>query len=475
MPVLSADGVRFEIEVPVAIVGGGSCGMTAALAAREAGADPVILERDPVPSGSTALSSGMVPAYGTRLQRDKGIDDSFEIMTADIQNKARGEADPALVEAVCRASGPAIDWLTEFHNVELTLVEGFLFPGHIRLRMHAPPSRSGVDLINGLIRAAERAEIVIMAGARVADLYAHGDGRVRGVRIERPDGRGEAIGCGALVLACSGFGGNRDMVRRHLPEMAQATYFGHEGNQGDAIVWGRALGADMRHLRAYQGHGSVAHPHGILISCALMTEGGIQVNSAGLRFSNEHEGYSEQARRVLAQPGGIAWNIFDDRLFKLGQDFNDFRQAAAMGAIRTADSGEALAAIIGVRADGLAKTLAETKHLAAGMGQDALGRDFTTKPALEPPYHAVKVTGSLFHTQGGLVVDGDARVLRGDGSRLPNLFAGGGAACGVSGPRDWGYLSGNGLLTAVTLGRLAGTTAAGSLTHPRSTGPTSQG
>ena len=72
----------------------------------------------------------------------------------------------------------------------------------------------------------------------------------------------------------------------------------------------------------------------------------------------------------------------------------------------------------------------------------------------------MKVTGSLFHTQGGLVVNAQARVLREDGSPFPNLFAGGGAACGVSGSADWGYLSGNGLLTAVTLGRLGGAVAA---------------
>src|SRR5829696_6159868 len=75
------------------------------------------------------------------------------------------------------------------------------------------------------------------------------------------------------------------------------------------------------------------------------------------------------------------------------------------------------------------------------------------------PLHAVRVTGALFHTQGGLVVDRSARVLRGDGRPLPNLFAAGGAACGVSGATAAGYLSGNGLLTAITLGRLSGAAA----------------
>jgi len=72
----------------------------------------------------------------------------------------------------------------------------------------------------------------------------------------------------------------------------------------------------------------------------------------------------------------------------------------------------------------------------------------------------VKVGASLFHTQGGLAIDTSARVLRQGGGELPNLFAGGGAACGVSGPEVWGYSSGNGLLTAVMLGRVAGESAA---------------
>jgi len=74
--------------------------------------------------------------------------------------------------------------------------------------------------------------------------------------------------------------------------------------------------------------------------------------------------------------------------------------------------------------------------------------------------YAVRVTGALFHTQGGLVIDTDARVLRPDGTALPNLHAGGGAACGVSGAHVEGYLSGNGLLTAVALGYVAGRSAA---------------
>ena len=75
-------------------------------------------------------------------------------------------------------------------------------------------------------------------------------------------------------------------------------------------------------------------------------------------------------------------------------------------------------------------------------------------------WYAAKVTGALFHTQGGLVVDGDARVRAADGTPLVNLFAGGGAARGISGDGADGYMAGNGLLTATTLGKLAGRAAA---------------
>ena len=72
----------------------------------------------------------------------------------------------------------------------------------------------------------------------------------------------------------------------------------------------------------------------------------------------------------------------------------------------------------------------------------------------------MRVTGALFHTQGGLQIDAQARVLRADGRPLPNLFAGGGAARGISGPAVTGYLPGAGLCTALTLGRIAGESAA---------------
>lgn len=448
---------HIDAEADVVVIGAGACGLVAALRARAAGAEVMVLERDGSPSGSTSMSSGFVPAPATRFQRAIGVeDDTPERFEADIMSKSKGESVASLTRLATEVIGPALEWLADMHGLEWIVLDDFLYPGHSRHRMHAVPEKTGAALEARLLAAVEAAEIPVVTEAHVTTLFAEDGDRITAVEITRPDGATEVLGCKALVLACNGFGGNAALVRERIPEIADGLYYGHQGNTGDALVWGESLGARVDHLSGYQGHGSLAHPHGILISWALMMEGGIQVNVDGVRFSNEHGGYSEQAVNVLAQPGGIAWNIYDARLHTFAQGFPDYQEAMAAGAIReAADVGE-LARVTGLPETALSVTLAEVARFQSGKADDPFGRDFTGKPALLAPFHAVKVTGALFHTQGGLKIDDQARVVRDDGTPFANLFAGGGAACGVSGPDVSGYLSGNGLLTAIGFGFVAG-------------------
>ncbi len=456
----AATDETFDARVPLLIIGAGAAGLCAALAAKEAGVDPLVIERDAVPSGSTALSAGLIPAASTRFQRAKGISDSPALLATDIQRKAHNEADPAVVEAVAIGSGPLIEWLADRYNFPFDVVDNFNYPGHSALRMHGLPSRTGQELIDRLRNAAEAENIDILTGRVAERLLAHADGRIAGVEIRRGDGTHERIGCDALILACNGYGGNADLVRRFIPEMADALYFGHPSNRGDAVIWGEALGAQLAQLSGYQGHGSVATPHNILISWAVIMQGGIQVNRDGRRFSDESRGYSEQAADVLRQPGGIAWDVFDGRIADVARQFEDFRAAERAGAILSAETLDDLAAAMHVPAASLQAEWDEVERLKSASGSDHFGRKFTPGQRCAPPFMAVKVTGALFHTQGGLAIDATARVKRKDRTTFSNLFAAGGAAAGVSGGRAAGYLSGNGLLTATVLGRLAGKIAA---------------
>jgi fumarate reductase flavoprotein subunit len=455
----AAGDEKFDAHAPLIIIGAGAAGLCAALAAKERGVDVVLIERDSMPSGSTALSAGLIPAAGTRFQRDKGIADSAALFAADIMRKAHGDADPTIVDVVARGAGPLVEWLADRYALPFEVVDNFNYPGHSALRMHGLPTRTGRELIDRLRSAAEANDVVILTGRVVETLFVDGD-RIAGVETTRANGARERIGCGALILACNGYGGSPELVRRFIPEMADALYMGHPGNRGDAVLWGEALGASLSHLAAYQGHGSVATPHNILITWAVIMQGGIEINAEGRRFCDESRGYSEQAADVLRQHGGFAWDVFDERIASIARQFEDFRDAERAGAILAADTVEALAQAMHVPLQAFSAEWREIERLKLSTGSDRFGRQFTPDQGCRAPLHAVKVTGALFHTQGGLDIDADAHVRRTTGGIFPNLFAVGGAAAGVSGSSAAGYLSGNGLLTATVLGRHAGIVAA---------------
>lgn len=441
----------YDIDVETLIIGAGAAGMIAALAAHETGQEVLLIEADALPSGSTALSAGLIPAAGTRFQRDAGIDDSAELFASDIQKKAKGENEQALVNVLATGSGAVIEWLSDTHDLPFSLITDFDYPGHSRRRMHGLPSRSGAELIDALRSRVEALGIPLICNRRATRLYASGR-RVSGMGVILPDGGMETIGAKRIILACNGFGGDRGLVHHHVPDIENGLWFGHDGNRGEAVKWAEDLGAATRHLGAYQGHGNVAHPHGILITWAVITEGGFQVNEQGERFWNEAQGYSEAARAVLSQAGGQAWSIFDARIAEIARQFADFKAAEAQGAIIMADSIKALEEACQLPAGSLSATINAIPY----GGVDDFGREWASKE-LSGPFCAVRVTGALFHTQGGLDIDpATARVKRLTGTLFDNLYATGGAACGVSGKGDSGYLSGNGLLSAAVLGKIAG-------------------
>lgn len=442
---------QFDVDADTLIIGAGACGLVAALAAVESGKSPIVIEADAVPSGSTALSAGLIPAAGTSLQKKSGLQDNPKLFAEDIQAKANGENDQALVDTLAHHAAPIIDWLTNRHGLPMSVVDDFDYPGHSRRRMHGLPTRSGAELIDRLRQVCEENGIDIICNRRARQLFVTGD-RIAGVLVDRDDGVTETISCARLILACNGFGGNRKLVTLHMPDIKDGLWFGHDGNQGEALSWGEALGAQTQHLGAYQGHGNVAHPHGILITWAVITEGGFQTNLNGDRFWNEAQGYSEAARAVLSQPQGVAFTIFDQRIANIARQFEDFKRAETVGAIHVADTLVELANKLHLPSENLAQTLAEIQLDTS----DRFGRNFAH--LLAPPFCGVRVTGALFHTQGGLCTDTSCRVVKADGSSFPNLYAAGGAACGVSGRSDTGYLSGNGLLSALVLGYISGKT-----------------
>jgi fumarate reductase flavoprotein subunit len=452
---------EFEFTVDVLVMGGGACGTAAALAARDAGAEVLLVEVDARPMGTTGMSMGVFCAAGTRLQAEAGEQDDGATFFADIMAKTRGQTDPEIAHALAYNSGPTLDWLVERHGLPLALDTGFKPAyGNTRMRVHGWAGHAGQDLLDLLHQKVADAGVMVLNPARVIEVISDADGGVLGVEIQRPGGARERVGCRALVVASGGFAGNQALLAEHIPEMAEARNNGHEGSQGDGICIGRQLGAALGDMGAFQGYAMLTEPQGVSVPPGFVIEGAVLVNTEGHRFVNEKLDIAGMVHPVMAQPGGYVWVIFDEGIESRNAYQPDTKTLSELKAARRGANVADLAERIGVDAAALTDALDEATQARAKGRPDAVGRLWGDDAPPSGRLGAYKVVGAIYHTQGGLQIDRNARVLREDGTALPNLFAGGGAARSVSGPSSWGYLPAMGLCTAVTLGRLAGQGAA---------------
>jgi fumarate reductase flavoprotein subunit len=454
--------MSWDAETDVLVIGAGACGFAAAITAHDAGAEAAIVEKLDRVGGNSSLSTGSVPGAGSRFQREAGIVDSPERMIDDLLRQSGPHDCPELTRLLAESSAALVEWLVDRVGARMSLITDYCHVGHTVPRLHAPRSRRGQDLVDDLVAAADSRCIPVAVGNPARRLLADDTGAVIGAELEA-GGRVSRMRAGKVILATNGFAANRKLVAEFCPEIAAAEYFGALGSTGEAVEWGRALGADLANIGAYQGYAAVAYPQGSLLSWTTIEKGGILVRKDGQRFGDEGAGYSGYAKDVMAQ-GDLVYAVFDERIRRVAALEEEFEELCRHGGVKHAESAEALAALFGVDPAALAGTIEAYGAAASGRAPDPFARRSFGLAPLEPPYFIARVKPGLFHTQGGLRVDGSARVLRPDGAPIANLFAGGGAAAGISGRTGGGgYSSGNGLLAALGLGRIAGLAAVAEL------------
>lgn len=451
-----------EFDGPDLIVAGAGGGLAGALRAAEHGLSVLVVEASEHfrRGNNTSMSTAMFPGAGSRWQRDEGVADSPERFVDDIMAKTEGQADAVLARALAEVSAPLVEWLADSVELPLSLVTDFHYPGHSVDRCHSLPGRHGSGVIDHLARrVARHPGIEMLVPARLEDVLTDDEGAVRAAVVRYPDGTREEIPTRAVLLATNGYGADRELVARHLPEIADALYQGSDQSLGDALRIGEKLAAATGFLDAYQGHGAVAAKAGTLVGWATIIHGGVLVDATGRRFGNETRGYSEFAAELAGRPEATGWIVLDEVIFEQCQPFRDFRDTVESGALVWAADAAGLAEATGLPAHALVTELATAASIARGERADEHGRTNWERP-LAPRYAAVRVVPALFHTQGGLRVDADAAVLDNGGAPIPGLYAAGGAANGISGHGAAGYLPGNGLLPAFGLAYLAADAAA---------------
>jgi fumarate reductase flavoprotein subunit len=454
------------VETDVAIVGAGGCGLTAALVAADHGKQVLLLERDANIGGSTAMSAGIFVAAGSRLQQENGESGTADELAADIFRLNGSQSDGPVTRALCDTSGPLMDWLVA-KGVPLEHMPTYKYAGMTKSWIHSPPQRDGVVIINALLKAARQNDkIDLRRNSGVTALTTNegsvNEGSVNGLLAVTGAGEPLNVKAQSVILAASGFGNNKLMVDRYIPDFSGAPYFGAKYATGDAIEWGQSLGAELDHMGTYQSHSSISYPKMMLVTTYLINHGAIQINRLGRRFGDETDSYAGHALAVQAQPGRVVIELFDENILQLTQaNYPRFAECLAAGIVERGQTLADLARPFGLDEDALARTI-ESYNAAVVSGRDEFGRTQFGAP-LVSPFYGINVTSALVQTLGGLRVDARARVVNAQGAPIPGLYAGGGTASGLAGEHPEGYLAGTGLLSAFGLGWIAGRHAAETL------------
>ena len=224
---ISSEGQVFDASFDVLVIGAGGCGLAAALAAVDVapGLEIAVLEKLDRMQGNSMLSSGSIPAAGTRFQHEAGVEDSPTVFIADLNRVAGEHEAPVLRDRLAQVSAELVEWLVDSAGVQLTLVKTYKHIGHSVHRLHSPPSRRGTDLMHDLLRTAEARDIPIAFGNPAVDLVVSPEGAVVGAVAVTPSGERTVIRAGAVILCTNGFAANRDLLARYCPEVAGAASF----------------------------------------------------------------------------------------------------------------------------------------------------------------------------------------------------------------------------------------------------------
>lgn len=449
------DPKELKDSYDVIVVGSGGAGMSAALSAKQAGADVVILEKMPNIGGNTSKSSGGMNASETKFQKEQGIDDTNDLFYEESLKGGKGTNDPELLRYMVDNSAEAIDWLD---SIGITLSDVSFSGGFSKARIHRPADGSAVGgyLVNGLYNNLKENEIPIFVKADVTE-FTEKDGAVSGVKVT-VDGKKKTITAKSVVDTAGGFGANMDMITKLKPELKGYVTTNHEGATGDGIAMAEKLGAATVQLDQIQIHPTVYQEKGkepFLVSEAIRGEGAILVNAEGKRFYSEMETRDNVSAAINALPEKYAYVVFDQELREHSKSIDTYEEK---GMTVKADTVEELAKAIGVSDENLKATVESWNKYVADKNDTEFGR--TTgmdRDMSKGPFYAIKVSPGIHHTMGGLKINTKTEVLKEDGKAIPGLYAAGEVTGGVHGSNRMG---GNAVADIVIFGRQAGTQAA---------------
>ena len=489
------------VDTDIVIVGAGGAGMTAAIAAVEAGKDVVIIESQAMVGGNSVRSTGGMNAAKTPAQDENefaesagvektletaasewadneaitaladtvagqwaeyqanpvGYFDSVELMELDTLIGGHGINDPALVETLCSNSADAVAWLGE-QGIELSSV-GAAGGASVK-RIHRPVDDQGLVISVGsyiiprLQAKCEELGVEFIMNTTANEILTDANGAAVGIAATDKNGAAVTVNAKAVVLATGGFGANLDMVVEYKPELAGFMTTNAAGAQGQGIDMAVAIGAGTVDMDQIQIHPTVEANTAALITEGLRGDGAILVNAEGNRFTDEVGTRDVVSAAEIAQTGSYSWLIIDQAMVDASSVIQGYIKN---GYTFSGETYEELAEAIGVDPAAFAATMEKWNAAVAAGVDEEFGRTSFANPLDTAPYYAIKVTAGIHHTMGGLTINPDTQVLAGDGTVINGLYAAGEVTGGVHGGNR---LGGNAVADFTVFGRIAGQQAA---------------
>jgi len=440
-----------NITTDVVVVGGGGAGLSAAIAAKEKGANVVLVEKMLMLGGNTNYATAGINAANTKLQKKLGIEDNAELFYNDTMKGGKNVNNPELVKKLTTDSANIIDWLTE-RGADLS--EVVFTGGQSAKRTHRPAGGQAVGpvIVDALAETAEKDGIDVRTESEVTKLIKTGD-KVTGVEVKH---KGETynITAKAVVMATGGFGANAKMVAEYKPSLEGFGSTNSPAITGEGIKMVKAVGGDLVDMTEIQTHPTVVHKKTAMITEAVRGEGAILVNREGKRFVSELETRDVVSKAELEQTGKSAFLVFDQEVReKLGAINGYVRKGFTVEGATV----EELAGKIGVDAKGLVDTITKYNgYVKAGEDKD-FGKTALPRELVKAPFYAIEVSPAVHHTMGGVRINTNAEVLTADGKVIPGLFAAGEITGGVHGANRIG---GNAVTDITVYGKTAGENAA---------------
>lgn len=448
----------------VVVIGAGGAGFSAAIEAKNAGANVVLLEKMPAVGGNSLISGAEMNAARNWVQPKLGIlDDSAERHAADTFKGGDKKGDMKVINVMTANALDAAKWCRDYLGVRLEDDNLFFFGGHSRKRALIPVGHTGTEFIAKFQAKADELGIPVITDMKAEELIKDKTGRVVGVKATSHGATYTFNAKGGVVLATGGFGANKAMVKKYNPKIDERfKTTDAPGTTGEALYMAKRAGAQLVNMGYIQTYPICDPISGVIELIAdSRFDGAIMLNQEGKRFVEELERRDVLSEAILKQTGNYCWVLWNDNIGKISNTVKEhpteYEAFTKQGIMATCPDLKCIADFTKMPLKQLESTVKRVSSM-AGKGND---KDFHHRGGLmdmsEGQYYVIKAVPSTHHTMGGVRINEKAQALTAKGQVIPGLWAAG-EVTGVT--HGTNRLGGNAYTDIIVFGRIAGEAAA---------------